>query len=158
VKSLADVIAFNDAHKEQEMPYFGQDTFLKAQAKGSLATQEYVDAVKELLKAGRADGIDKTMDTNKLDALIAPTGGPAWVTDLINGDNGAGQTSSAAAIARYPSVSLPAGTVFGLPVGISFFGRAWSEPTLIKLAYGFEQVTKARRAPQFLPTADLSVK
>ncbi len=158
VKSLADVIAFNDAHKEQEMPYFGQDTFLKAQAKGSLATQEYLDAVKDLLKAGRDEGIDKTMDANKLDALVAPTGGPAWVTDLINGDNGAGQTSSAAAIARYPSISVPAGTVFGLPVGISFFGRAWSEPTLIKLAYSFEQLTKVRKPPQFLPTADLTVK
>ena len=158
VKSLADVIAFNDAHKDQEMPYFGQDTFLKAQAKGSLATQEYLDAVKDLLKAGRDEGIDKTMDANKLDALVAPTGGPAWVTDLINGDNGAGQTSSAAAIARYPSISVPAGTVFGLPVGISFFGRAWSEPTLIKLAYSFEQLTKVRKPPQFLPTADLTVK
>jgi len=158
VKSLADVIAFNDAHKEQEMPYFGQDTFLKAQAKGSLATQEYLDAVKDLLKAGRDEGIDKTMDAKKLDALVAPTGGPAWVTDLINGDNGAGQTSSAAAIARYPSISVPAGTVFGLPVGISFFGRAWSEPTLIKLAYSFEQLTKVRKPPQFLPTADLTVK
>ncbi len=158
VKSLADVIAFNDAHKDQEMPYFGQDTFLKAQAKGSLATPEYVDAVRDLLKAGRDEGIDNTMDVNKLDALVAPTGGPAWVTDLINGDNGAGQTSSAAAIARYPSISLPAGTVFGLPVGISFFGRAWSEPTLIKLAYGFEQITKVRKPPHFLATADLSVK
>jgi amidase len=158
VKSLADVIAFNDAHKDQEMPYFGQDTFLKAQAKGSLATQEYLDAVKDLLKAGRDEGIDKTMDAKKLDALVAPTGGPAWVTDLINGDNGAGQTSSAAAIARYPSISVPAGTVFGLPVGISFFGRAWSEPTLIKLAYSFEQLTKVRKPPQFLPTADLTVK
>jgi amidase len=158
VKTLADIIAFNDAHKAQEMPYFGQDTFLKAQAKGSLANQEYLDAVKDLLTAGRTEGIDKTMNANNLDALIAPTGGPAWVTDLINGDNGAGQTSSAAAVARYPSVSVPAGTVFGLPVGISFFGRAWSEGTLIKLAYGFEQLTKVRKAPQFLPTADLTLK
>jgi amidase len=158
VKTLADIIAFNDAHKAQEMPYFGQDTFLKAQAKGSLANQEYLDAVKDLLTAGRTEGIDKTMNANNLDALIAPTGGPAWVTDLINGDNGAGQTSSAAAIARYPSVSVPAGAVFGLPVGISFFGRAWSEGTLIKLTYGFEQLTKVRKAPQFLPTADLTVK
>jgi amidase len=158
VKTLADIIAFNDAHKRQEMPYFGQDTFLKAQAKGSLANQEYLDAVKDLLTAGRTEGIDKTMNANNLDALIAPTGGPAWVTDLVNGDNGAGQTSSAAAIARYPSVSVPAGRVFGLPVGISFFGRAWSEGTLIKLAYGFEQLTKIRQAPQFLPTADLTLK
>jgi amidase len=156
VKSLADIIAFNDAHKAQEMPYFGQDTFLKAQAKGRLTNQEYVDAVKDLLTIGRTDGIDKTMNANNLDALVAPTGGPAWVTDLINGDNAAGQTSSAAAIARYPSVSVPAGTVFGLPVGISFFGRAWSEGTLIKLAYAFEQITKVRTAPKFLPTADLT--
>lgn len=158
VKTLADVIAFNDAHKAQEMPYFGQDTFLKAQAKGTLANQEYVEAIRDLVTAGRTEGIDKTMNANNLDALIAPTGGPAWVTDLINGDNGAGQTSSAAAIARYPSVSVPAGSVFGLPVGISFFGRAWSEGTLLKLAYGFEQLTKVRKAPQFLPTADLTVR
>ncbi len=157
VKSLADVIAFNDAHEAQEMPYFGQDTFLKAEAKGRLTNQEYVDAVKDLLTIGRTDGIDKAMNANNLDALVAPTGGPAWVTDLINGDNASGQTSSAAAIARYPSVSVPAGTVFGLPVGISFFGRAWSEGTLIKLAFAFEQITKVRTAPKFLPTADLTL-
>src|ERR1700678_1360693 len=121
VKTLADIIAFNDAHKAQEMPYFGQDTFLKAQAKGSLANQEYLDAVKDLLTAGRTEGIDKTMNANNLDALIAPTGGPAWVTDLINGDNGAGQTSSAAAIARYPCICVPAESVVGLPQGLLFF-------------------------------------
>ncbi|MGA8037581.1 MAG: amidase [Candidatus Acidiferrales bacterium] len=156
-KSLADVIAFNDKHQTQEMPYFGQDTFLKAEAKGRLTNQEYVDAVKDLLTIGRTNGIDKTMNANNLDALVAPTGGPAWVTDLVNGDNASGQTSSAAAIARYPSVSVPAGMVFGLPVGISFFGRAWSEATLIKLAYAFEQTTKVRTAPKFLPTADLTI-
>jgi len=96
------------------------------------------------------------MDKFQLDALIGPTGGPAWVTDLVNGDNAAGQTSSAAAVACYPSVSVPMGHVFGLPVGISFFGRAWSEPTLINLAYGFEQATKVRKSPKFLSTANLT--
>jgi amidase len=96
------------------------------------------------------------MDKFQLDALIGPTGGPAWVTDLVNGDNAAGQTSSAAAVACYPSVSVPMGYVFGLPVGISFFGRAWSESTLITLAYNFEQATKVRKAPKFLSTANLS--
>jgi amidase len=157
VKSLADVIAFNEKHRDKEMPYFGQDTFLKAQAKGGLTNQEYVDAVKDLLTIGRTDGIDATMNKLNLDALVAPTGGPAWVTDLINGDNSTGQTSTAAAIARYPSISVPGGTVFGLPVGISFFGRGWSEGTLIKIAYAFEQASKVRKTPRFLETVDLGM-
>jgi amidase len=103
----------------------------------------------------RKEGIDAIMDKHKLDALIAPTGGPAWTTDLINGDHFTGGSSTPAAVAGYPSVSVPAGFVFGLPVGISFFGRAWSEPVLIRLAYAFEQGTKFRKPPHFLPTADL---
>jgi amidase len=156
MKSLQDVIEFNDAHRGSEMPYFGQDIFLKAQAKGPLTTPEYQDALKNLRQIGRTDGIDATMSKFNLDALIAPTGGPAWVTDLINGDNSGGQSSTSAAIAGYPSISVPAGTIFGLPVGISFFGRAWSEGKLIKVAYAFEQATKVRKAPQFLATADLT--
>jgi amidase len=155
VKTLEDVIAFNVKNKDREMPYFGQDTFEKAQAKGRYTNQEYVDAVKDLLAIGRTNGIDATMTKYQLDALIGPTGGPAWVTDLVNGDNAGGQTSMAAAIARYPSISVPGGTVFGLPVGVSFFGRAWSEPTLIKIAYAFEQASKVRTPPRFLPTAEL---
>lgn len=156
VKSLQDVIEFNEKNRAKEMPYFGQETFLKAQVKGPLTSPEYVDAIKDLQQIARMDGIDATMNKLNLDALIAPTGGPAWVTDLVNGDNSSGSSSNAAAQAGYPSVTVPAGFVFGLPVGISFFGRAWSEPTLIKLAFAFEQATKVRRAPKFLATADLS--
>jgi amidase len=146
VRTLKEIIEFNDKNAAKEMPYFGQDMFLKAEAKGDLTTKDYVDALTNNLRLARQEGIDATM--------VAPTGGPAWVTDLVNGDNASGQTSSAAAVACYPSVSVPAGYVFGLPVGISFFGRAWSEPTLIALAYAFEQATKVRKAPKFLATVD----
>ncbi|HET8826988.1 MAG TPA: amidase [Terriglobales bacterium] len=152
VKTLSDVIAFNDKNKEKEMPYFGQDMFVKAQAKGSLSDKEYVDALASNHKLAREQGIDGVMDKNHLDALIAPTGGPAWLTDLANGDHFTGGSSNAAAVAGYPNINVPAGFVFGLPVGISFFGRAWSEPTLIKIAYGFEQLTKVRKPPKFLPS------
>jgi amidase len=156
MKTLKDLIDFNERNREKEMPYFGQDMFLKAEAKGPLTSKEYVDALETNLRLARKEGIDAVMDKYKLDALVAPTGGPAWVTDLVNGDNAAGQSSSGAAVAGYPSVTVPAGFAFGaLPVGISFFGRAWSEGTLIKLAYPFEQATKVRKAPKFLPTVDL---
>jgi amidase len=156
MKSLKDLINFNERNREKELPYFGQDMFVKAEAKGPLTTKEYLDALEANLRMARKEGIDKVMDDHKLDALVAPTGGPAWVTDLINGDNAAGQSSSGAAVAGYPSVTVPAGFAFGaLPVGISFFGRAWSEGILIKLAYSFEQATKARKAPKFLPTVEL---
>jgi amidase len=156
MKSLKDLINFNERNREKEMPYFGQDMFLKAEAKGPLTTKEYLDARETNLRMARQEGIDKVMDEHKLDALVAPTGGPAWVTDLVNGDNAAGQSSSGAAVAGYPSVTVPAGFALGaLPVGISFFGRAWSEGTLIKLAYSFEQATKVRKGPKFLPTVDL---
>jgi amidase len=156
MKSLKDLINFNERNREKEMPYFGQDMFLKAEAKGPLSTKEYLDALEANLRMARKEGIDKVMDEHKLDALVAPTGGPAWITDLVNGDNAAGQSSSGAAVAGYPSVTVPAGFAFGvLPVGISFFGRAWSEGTLIKLAYSFEQATKVRRAPKFLPTVEM---
>ncbi|MGA7852066.1 MAG: amidase [Candidatus Acidiferrales bacterium] len=155
VHALQEVIAFNEKNREKEMPYFGQDMFIKAEAKGPLTDKEYLDALNNNLRLARQEGIDATMDKFKLDALVAPTGGPAWLTDLIDGDNAGGQSSTAAAVAGYPSVSVPAGYVFGLPVGISFFGRAWSEPILIKLAYAFEQATKARKPPLFLPTANL---
>jgi amidase len=156
MKTLKDLIAFNERNHEKEMRYFGQDMFIKAEAKGQLTTKEYLDALEANLRMARQEGIDAVMEKFKLDALVAPTGGPAWVTDLVNGDNAAGQSSSGAAVAGYPSVTVPAGFAFGaLPVGISFFGRAWSEGVLIKLAYSFEQATKVRKAPKFLSTVEL---
>ncbi|HEX3102998.1 MAG TPA: amidase [Terriglobales bacterium] len=152
VHTLADVIAFNDKNKEKEMPYFGQDLFLKAQEKGPLTDKEYVAALAANHKLSREGGIDGVMDKFHLDAIVAPTGGPAWLTDLVDGDHSGGGSSNAAAVAGYPNINVPAGFIFGLPVGISFFGRAWSEPTLLKIAYGFEQLVKARRGPQFLET------
>jgi len=152
VKTLKDVIDFNERNRQKEMPYFGQDLFLKAQAKGPLTEKEYLDAVAKNHQLARTEGIDAVMDSNRLDALVAPTGGPAWLTDLVNGDHSAGGSSNAAAVAGYPNINVTAGYISGLPVGISFFGRAWSEPTLIKLAYSFEQATKARQTPRFLPT------
>lgn len=155
VKTLADVIAFNDKNRSKEMPYFGQDLFLKAQEKGPLTDKAYTDALKANHSLSRQHGIDGVMDKFHLDALVAPTGGPAWMTDLPNGDHAAGGSSNAAAVAGYPNINVPAGFVFGLPVGISFFGRAWSEPTLLKIAYGFEHLTKVRKPPQFLETIKL---
>lgn len=152
VHTLKDIIDFNDRNREKELPYFGQDVFLKSQEKGLLTEKEYLDAIENCRKLSRSQGIDAVMDKFKLDALVAPTGGPAWITDLICGDNSGGGSSSAAAVAGYPSVTLPAGFIFSLPVGISFFGRAWSEPSLIKLAYSFEQASKVRKPPRFLPT------
>jgi amidase len=156
VKSLKEIIDFNEQYRDREMPYFGQDLLIKAQGKGPLTEKAYRDALAKNHRLTRKEGIDFVMDKNKLDALIAPTGGPPWPTDWVNGDHFTGGYSSASAVAGYPHITVPAGYVFGLPVGISFFGRAWSEPTLIKFAYAFEQATKARRTPEFLATARLS--
>jgi amidase len=156
VHTLEEIIEFNERHREKEMPYFGQDTFIKAQAKGPLTEKAYLDALEKDHLLTRKQGIDAVMEKFHLDALIAPTGGPAFLTDLVDGDHDVGGSSTPAAVAGYPNITVPAGFIFGLPVGISFFGRAFSEPTLIKLAYSFEQATRHRRAPQFLPTADLT--
>jgi amidase len=152
VRTLKDIIEFNERNRQKEMPYFGQDLFLKAEAKGPLTEKEYLDALAKNHQLARVEGIDALMDKHQLDAIVGPTGGPAWLTDLLNGDNSSGGSSSAAAVAGYPNVNVTAGFISGLPVGISFFGRAWSEPTLVKLAYSFEQATKARQAPRFLAT------
>jgi amidase len=158
VKNLKDVIEFNERNHEREMPYFGQDLFIKSEQKGGLDAKEYIDALALNQRLSRAEGIDSIMDKFKLDALVAPTGGPAWITDLINGDHSAGGSSSAAAVAGYPNINVTAGYLWGLPVGISFFGRAWSEPTLLKIAYSFEQLTKARQKPRFLSSIDIKSK
>jgi amidase len=152
VHTLKDIIDFNDRNRQKEMPYFGQDLFLKAEAKGPLTEKAYLDALQKNHQLARTEGIDALMDKHHLDAIVAPAGGPAWITDLINGDHVAGGSSNAAAVAGYPNINVTAGFISGLPVGISFFGRAWSEPTLIRLAYAFEQTTKARQAPRFLPS------
>jgi amidase len=156
VKTLKDIIEFNEKNHEKEMPYFGQDFFLKAEEKGPLSEKEYIEALEKNHQLARKEGIDATMDKHNLDALVGPTGGAAWLTDLVDGDHFGGGSSGAAAVAGYPNVTVPAGFVFGMPVGISFFGRAWSEPVLVRLAYAFEQATKVRKAPKFLPTINLS--
>jgi amidase len=156
VHSLKEVIAFNEEYADKELAYFGQDLFVKAEKKGPLADKAYEDALAKNHRLARAEGIDAVMEKYRLDALVAPTAGPSWLIDLVDGDHDTGGTSSLAAVAGYPNINVPAGFVFGMPVGISFFGRAWSEPALIKIAYAFEQATHHRAPPRFLPTADLT--
>jgi amidase len=155
VNSLQELIAFNERNRDKEMPYFGQDLLEKAETKGPLTEKAYLDALAANHRLARTEGIDATMEKNRLDAIVAPTAGPSWITDLIDGDHDTGGTSSLAAVAGYPNIHVPAGFVFGMPVGVSFFGRAWSEPQLIRIAYSFEQATRARRPPRFLPTANI---
>jgi amidase len=156
VKTLGDVIEFNERHRDREMPYFGQELFLQAQAKGPLTSPAYVKARTKCRRLSRSLGIDAVMARHRLDALVAPTGNPAWPTDLVNGDHFTGSSSTPAAVAGYPSISVPMGFVYGLPVNLSFFGRPWSEPTLIRIGFAFEQATRHRRAPRFLPTIELT--
>jgi amidase len=155
VRNLKEAIAFNEAHKDRVMPYFGQEIFLEAEAKGPLTEPAYRKALAACRKTSREQGIDAMLAAHRLDAVVAPTGGPAWLIDLVNGDSETGGSSSPAAVAGYPSITVPAGFACGLPVGISFFGHAWSEPQLIKLAYAFETATKARKPPRFQPTAEV---
>ena len=152
VRSLAQLIQFNREHAKQEMPYFGQEILLEAQDKGDLSSPEYVKALENVLKSNGPEGIDLVLEKFQLDAMIAPTGGPAWPIDVISGDHYIGGSSSPAARSGYPNITVPMGYVDGLPIGISFFAEAFSEPQLIGLAYAYEQATKHRKAPTFLPT------
>ncbi|MGH2505067.1 MAG: amidase family protein, partial [Ktedonobacterales bacterium] len=154
VRSLADVIAFNEAHAGVEMTYFGQDALVASQAKGPLTEEAYLSALAEIQRLARAEGIDEVMERLRLDALFMPSGGPAWMIDLVNGDpSGGGGSSGPAALAGYPVITVPAGMVSGLPIGVSFTGRAWSEGRLIALAYAFEQATQARVRPTYASSA-----
>ena len=157
-RTLADVIAFNEANKDRELPYFGQETFIASQARGPLTEQAYIDARAKCVDLTRAKGIDATIEKHKLDAMLGPSGGVASLVDLAGGGGGGGGPGSSQfpAVSGYPHITVPAGVHFGLPLGVSFYGRAWSEPTLLRLAYAFEQATKARRAPTFIPTLTLS--
>ena len=155
IRTLADLIAFNERHAAEELAWFGQERLLAAEGKGPLSSREYREAHAVARRLSRAAGIDRVMDAGDIDAIVAPTGGPAWVTDLVNGDHFGGSSSQFAAVAGYPNVTVPAGFVHGLPVGVSFFGRAWSEPTLIRIAYAFEQATRHRRAPRLLESAEV---
>jgi amidase len=152
VRSMEEIIAFNEANADKEMPWFGQEIFTSAQEKGDLSTNDYQKALADSKRFTQKDGIDAVMEEHRLDAIIAATNGPAWNIDWINGDHFSGSSSSPAAISGYPNISVPMGNVHGLPAGISFFGKAWSEPVLIKLAYAYEQATKHRMSPGFLST------
>ncbi len=153
--SLEELIAFNEQNADRVMPYFGQETLLAAQAKGPLTEQTYLDALATNHRLARDEGIDRTLREHRLDAIVAPSGRPASLTDLVRGDYGHGGSSSPAAVAGYPNITVPAGYVFGLPIGISFMGVAWSEPALIRFAYAFEQATQVRRPPVFRDSVDL---
>ena len=149
VKSLDELIAFDEREKAREMPFFGQELFISARKKGGLDSPPYKAALAKCRVLARTQGIDAVMTQHRLDAIVAPTGSPAWTTDVVNGDHFTGASSTPAAVAGYPSITVPAGQAFGLPVGISFIGRAWSEPKLIAVAYAYEQATKQRRPPTF---------
>jgi amidase len=151
-RTLEELIAWNTAHQEQELRYFGQEVFVQSQAKGPLTEKAYLDALAKDHQMARIDGIDATMQKYQLDAIVAPTNGPPSPLDFVNGEGGSVSSSTVAAVAGYPSVTVPAGYTFGLPVGISFFGKPWSEGTLIKAAYAYEQASKLRVKPGFTPT------
>ena len=155
-RSLAALIDYNSKHAAAEMPWFGQELFEQSEAKGPLTDKAYLSALKRNHRLSRGEGIDAALRTHRLDALIAPTGGPAWMTDLVVGDHFTGGYSTASAVAGYPHITVPAGLVHGLPVGMSFFAGAWAEPTLLAIAYAFEQTTTARRPPRYLERAPIS--
>jgi len=152
-RTLKELIAYNVQHADVEMPWFGQELFEQSEAKGPLTDRAYLDALRRNHRLSRTEGIDAALRSHRLDAMIAPTGGPAWMTDLVVGDHFTGGYSTASAVAGYPHLTVPAGFVHGLPVGISFFAGAWSEPALLAIGYAFEQLTRARRPPRYLERA-----
>jgi amidase len=154
-RNLDDLIAFNKAHAKGEMPYFGQEIFEMATKKDSLSSPAYKKALASCRTLARTQGLDATFAKHKLDAIVAPTQGPPSLIDLVNGDPSGGSSTSPCAVAGYPAITVPMGYQWGLPLSITFMGRAWAEPTLFKLAYAFEQATKVRVAPRYLPTAVL---
>jgi amidase len=158
VHSLDEVIAFNERYPAKVMTYFGQERMLKAREKGLLTDEAYLKALETNHRLARDEGIDATLQKHNLDAIVAPSGQPAWIVDYVNGDCASGGSSSPAAVAGYPHITVPAGFIYGLPVGISFFGKAYSEPVLIRLAFAFEQAVQARRPPQYRPSVDLSLQ
>ena len=155
LRTLADLVRFNQAHAAEEMRWFGQSLFEQAAAKAGLDSPEYAAALATCRKLSRDEGIDLAISQHRLDAFVAPTGGAAWVTDLVNGDSYSGSVSTLPAIAGYPHITVPCGQVQGLPLGVSFFAGANQDATVLRLAYAFEQATKHRARPRFLPTLPL---
>jgi amidase len=155
-KTLADLIDFNEREHDRELRFFGQEIFKMAQEKGPLTDKAYLDAAAKNARLSRTEGLDALFDQYKLDAVVAPTGGPPWTTDLVNGDHFSGSSSTPGAVSGYPHINVPVGYTFGLPVGLTFLGRAWSEGTLLKFAYAYEQAAQPRKPPRLLPTADLT--
>jgi amidase len=153
-RTLEALIGFNEQHRAQEMPYFEQEQFIQAQAKGPLTEASYRKARADCLRLARAEGIDAVINKHRLDAIVTLTAGPPWLIDRVNGDSDTGGCTTPAAVAGYPHISVPSGLFRGLPIGLSFFASAWSEPTLLKLAYGWEQETLARHRPSFAASTD----
>jgi amidase len=154
LQTLEDLVRFNAAHPGDELRWFGQENFEKAVHKGGLDSPAYLDALAKCRRLSRDEGIDAALATHRLDAIVAPTGGPAWLSDLLNGDSFTGSSSTPAAVAGYPSITVPCGWIHGLPLGLSFFAGANAEATLLRFAYAFEQATKHRRPPSYLSTVE----